>query len=151
LDPAGIVEIRSLLRELAVEQGVTIFMSSHILGEVARLVDYSVPSRIGIIHEGRLLQEMDMAELEHYRQRRLEIRSRDIQSAQSVLAAGGFTAEAGSNGTIALRDDRAIDQPDVVASLLVSAGQAPTMLKVEEEDLEHYFLRLVGLDVENGR
>jgi ABC-2 type transport system ATP-binding protein len=49
-----------------------------------------------------------------------------------------------------LRDDKAIEQPDVVAALLVSAGQAPTMLKVEEEDLEHYFLRLVGLDVENG-
>lgn len=41
---AGIVEIRALLRELACEQGVTIFMSSHILGEVARLV-----SGIGII------------------------------------------------------------------------------------------------------
>ena len=150
LDPAGIVEIRSLLRALVVEHGVTIFMSSHILGEVARLVDYGVQGRIGIINEGCLLQELDMAELEHYRQRRLEIRSRDMQSAQAVLAAAGFTTEAGSNGTIMLRDDKAIEQPDVVAALLVSAGQAPTMLKVEEEDLEHYFLRLVGLDVENG-
>ena len=54
LDPAGIVEIRSLLLELTREQGVTVFMSSHILAEVARLA-----SRIGIIHEGRLLQELD--------------------------------------------------------------------------------------------
>jgi len=54
LDPAGIVEIRGLLRSLADEQGVTVFMSSHILAEVAHLAD-----RIGIIHEGRLIEELD--------------------------------------------------------------------------------------------
>jgi len=89
--------------------------------------------------------------LEHQRRRRLEIRGRDMQGAQAALDAAGFMVEAGSNGAIALVDERAIEQPDAVAALLVSAGQAPTMLKVEEEDLEHYFLRLVGLDRENGR
>ena len=53
LDPAGIVEIRELLLELAREQGVTVFMSSHILAEVTRLAQ-----RIGIIHQGRLIQEL---------------------------------------------------------------------------------------------
>src|SRR5918998_4934968 len=51
LDPAGIIEVRELLRRLAHKNGVTVFMSSHILAEVAHLAD-----RIGIIHEGRLLQ-----------------------------------------------------------------------------------------------
>lgn len=146
LDPAGIVEVRNLLRELAVEQRVTVFMSSHILGEVARLAD-----RIGIIHEGRLLQELDIAELERRRRRRLEIRGRDLRATRAVLAAAGFMVEPGLNGTLALLDEQAIERPDVVAGLLVKAGQAPTMLKVEHEDLEHYFLRLVGLDAENGR
>ena len=36
------------------------------------------------------------------------------------------------------------NDPDDIATLLVEAGQAPTMLAVEQEDLEHYFLRLVG-------
>jgi ABC-2 type transport system ATP-binding protein len=58
LDPAGIVEIRELLQELATERGVTIFMSSHILAEVAHLAD-----RIGIVHEGRLLEECSRDEL----------------------------------------------------------------------------------------
>jgi ABC-2 type transport system ATP-binding protein len=58
LDPAGIVEIRNLLMELAHEQGVTIFVSSHILGEVSRLA-----TRIGIIHQGRLIQELGVDEL----------------------------------------------------------------------------------------
>ena len=47
LDPAGIVEIRELLLELTREQGVTVFMSSHILAEVSRIAQ-----RIGIIHNG---------------------------------------------------------------------------------------------------
>ena len=54
LDPAGIVEIRRLLRRLADEQGVTVFISSHILAEIAQLAD-----RIGIIHHGRLIEEID--------------------------------------------------------------------------------------------
>jgi ABC-2 type transport system ATP-binding protein len=58
LDPAGIVEIRELLRKLADERGVTVFMSSHILAEVAHLAD-----RIGIVHEGRLLEECSREEL----------------------------------------------------------------------------------------
>ncbi|MEP7356304.1 MAG: ABC transporter ATP-binding protein, partial [Anaerolineales bacterium] len=58
LDPAGIVEIRALLLELTHEQGVTVFMSSHILAEVARLAQ-----RIGISHQGRLLQELSIEEL----------------------------------------------------------------------------------------
>jgi ABC-type multidrug transport system ATPase subunit len=58
LDPAGIVEIRELLRSLADDQGVTVFMSSHILGEVAHLAD-----RIGIVHDGRLVEECARSEL----------------------------------------------------------------------------------------
>ena len=51
LDPAGIVEVRGLLQGL-VDQGVTVFMSSHILAEVAHLAD-----RIGIVDAGRLVEE----------------------------------------------------------------------------------------------
>jgi len=58
LDPAGIVEVRNLLRSLADERGVTVFMSSHILGEVAHLAD-----RIGIVHDGRLIEESSRDDL----------------------------------------------------------------------------------------
>ncbi|KQN89030.1 ABC transporter ATP-binding protein [Arthrobacter sp. Leaf69] len=58
LDPAGIVEIRELLRSLADKRGVTVFMSSHILAEVAHLAD-----RIGIIHNGRLIEESSRDDL----------------------------------------------------------------------------------------
>ncbi len=58
LDPAGIVEIRELLRSLADDHGTTVFVSSHILVEVAHLAD-----RIGIVHDGRLVEELDRAAL----------------------------------------------------------------------------------------
>ena len=144
LDPAGIVEIRNLLVTLAQDQGVTVFMSSHILGEVSRLAQ-----RIGIIHQGRLLQELDAAELQRNRRRKLLIQTRDIKAAHAVLANAGFAMENTLNGIIELKDSSAVERPDDIATQLVNAGHPPTMLHVEQEDLEHYFLRLVGLEGAN--
>lgn len=141
LDPAGIVEIRELLLELTREQGVTVFMSSHILAEVSRLAQ-----RIGIIHEGRLLQELNVDELERNRRRRLLLRARNIEAARLALAGAGRPAEIIQEDTLELKNTASIERPDDVASLLVQAGTPPTQLIVEEEELEHYFLRLVGMD-----
>ena len=141
LDPAGIVEVRELLLELTRDQGVTVFMSSHILAEVSRLA-----RRIGIIHEGRLLQELDIDELERNRKRRLILRARDIVSAHRALIAAGQPAELLQDGTIELRTASSVERPDDINSLLVKAGTSPTQLMVEEEELEQYFLRLVGMD-----
>jgi ABC-2 type transport system ATP-binding protein len=140
LDPAGIVEIRNLLLELAREQGVTVFLCSHILGEVSRLAE-----RIGIIHEGRLLQELNLEDLERNRRRRLVVRTRNNAAALSALRSQGWTPELTSDGAIEIRDGGAIERPDDAATRLVQADCPPTALVVEEEDLEHYFLRLVGL------
>jgi ABC-2 type transport system ATP-binding protein len=79
LDPAGIVETRELLLELTREQGVTVFMASHILAEVSRLA-----RRIGIIHEGRLLQELNIDELERNRRRRLLLRVRGVDGRRAA-------------------------------------------------------------------
>ncbi|GGL58944.1 ABC transporter ATP-binding protein [Planomonospora parontospora] len=137
LDPAGVVEIRTLLAGLAREHGVTVFLSSHILAEVARLA-----TRIGIIHRGRLLQEVDAAGLEGHLRRWLTVSTRDDAAARAVLAAAGFTPH--GEGPITLTGTRAIEHSDEVAALLARAGCPPVRLLVEEEDLEAYFLRVVG-------
>jgi ABC-2 type transport system ATP-binding protein len=141
LDPAGIVEIRELLLELSRQEGVTVFMASHILAEVARLAQ-----RIGIIHEGQLLQELSVDELERNRRRRLLLRARDLEAAQRTLAAAGQPAEILQNGSIAIKNADAVERPDEINRLLVNAGVPPTQLALEEEELEQYFLRLVGMD-----
>ncbi len=141
LDPAGIVEIRELLVELTREQGVTVFMSSHILAEVSRLA-----KRIGIIHNGHLLQELDVDDLERNRKKRLLLRTRDIEAARQALTNAGLFVELLPDGELEIKSPASVEQPDHVADLLVRAGYPPTRLMVEEEDLEQYFLRLVGLD-----
>ncbi len=141
LDPAGIVEIRNLLLELTREQGVTVFMSSHILAEVSRLA-----LRIGIIHEGHLLQELSVDELERNRRRQLLLRTRNVATAREALLAAGHPAEILRDGSLELEDAWSIDHPDAISSLLVEAGSPPTRLVVEEEELEQYFLRLIGMN-----
>jgi ABC-2 type transport system ATP-binding protein len=138
LDPAGVVEIRELLKRLVQERGTTIFMSSHILTEVDRLA-----TRIGIIHQGRLLEELGTAKLEELRSQRLEIRTRDLKAAQQVLNKAGYSVKI-STGSISFFETRALEAPDEVATLLVKAGVPPIKLAVVHEELEEHFLRLTG-------
>ena len=141
LDPAGIVEIRELLRDLALNHGVTVFISSHILGEIARFA-----TRIGIIHEGKLVQEADFEQLEKARHRSLVVHTREIDQAKSILTANGYQNIVAEQTYLKISDPPAILNPEKVNILLVEAGFPPTMLKVEEEDLESYFLRVIGMN-----
>lgn len=138
LDPAGVVEVRELLQGLARERGVTVFMSSHILSEVDRLA-----TRIGIIHQGRLIQEFEAGALEALRTRRLEVQTLDLAAARAALAQAGYAAEAQAD-RLCLTDEAALAHPEVVATVLVRAGTPPTRLAVTQEDLEAHFLRLTG-------
>jgi ABC-2 type transport system ATP-binding protein len=148
LDPAGVVEIRELLRELAHERGVTIFLSSHLLSEVARIA-----TRFGVIHQGRLLEELSAEEMEQRRVRWLEVDARDRESARATLAEAGLAVDRcggdvnaadGTGGALRLSSTEAIGHPEDIARRLVAAGVNLTRLSVEEEDLETQFLRLVG-------
>ena len=138
LDPAGVVEIRELLGSLAREKGVTIFMSSHILTEVDRLA-----TRIGIIHKGHLIEELDTDRLEQLRAKRLEVQTRNLEAAQTSLKSAGYKSVL-KDSTIVLDDLHAIEHPDTIAHILVNAGEPPTRLAVEQENLEDHFLRLTG-------
>ena len=138
LDPAGVVEIRELLVSLAHEKGVTIFMSSHILTEVDRLA-----TRIGIIHQGRLIEELDTDALEKLRSKRLGVKVRNLEAAQIYLRSAGYQF-ALSDETILIEDTQAVEHPDDVAQLMVNAGIPPMRLAIEQQNLEEHFLQLTG-------
>ncbi len=143
LDPAGVIEIRELVRGLARERGMTVFMSSHILGEVDRLA-----TRIGIVHQGRLIEELDSEALEAHRDRRLEIGARDLPAAEVALRTAGLSptllvSDARPN-VLELRDLRALDSPEDIARLLVAADVPPTHLALARESLEDHFIRVTG-------
>jgi len=139
LDPAGIVEIRELLHDLALNKGVTVFISSHILGEISRFA-----TRIGIIHEGKLLRESNLEELEQLRRRSLHLNMTDKDGARSFLEEKGFSVSGVKEKFLEITDQNAIDDPGIVNTMLVQAGFPPTMLKIDEEDLESYFFRVIG-------
>ena len=145
LDPAGIVEVRNLLLSLAENNGVTIFISSHILSEVARLA-----TRIGIVHEGRLIKELNADEVSEQKGQRLVVDVRDSGVALSVLREAGIAATSNGKYSLIITDKQSLQYPDKVATLLVEAGCPPTKLGVEKRDLESYFLGLVGLKEENN-
>lgn len=140
LDPAGIVEIRELLLDLAGNKGVTIFLSSHILGEISKFA-----SRIGIIHEGKLLLETDMDDLEKMRKKTLHLKTKDLFSTQGILEKNGFNPSLNPDEIIEMTDPLAVDNPAMIATTLVNEGYPPSLLKVEEEDLESFFLRVINI------
>ena len=139
LDPAGIFEIREMLNDLALNHGVTVFISSHILGEISRFA-----TRIGIIHEGKLIQELDSDKLEALCKKRLIVNANNLNLAQAVLARMGYSAERNAENLLEIINEDAIESPETISSEMVYGGCPPTLLKVVEEDLETYFLRTIG-------
>lgn len=139
LDPAGIVAVRELLKSLSSE-GVTIFISSHILEEMSRLA-----SRIGIIHRGTLLQEISAHEFENLRRKKLYVGVRGTATwAGEQLAKAGYKASITGDGMLEVLDERAVRHPERVSRLLADAGIPLFLLRVVEEELESYFLNTVS-------
>ncbi len=139
LDPAGIVEIREILQSLSREHGVTVFMSSHILTEVAHLAD-----RLGMVHKGRLLEELDRLQLQSKARAFLEVGTPEPGRAARSLAGAGLPDHEVLRDALRLFADRE-RTPDVARALLRD-GVPFTGISPRQEDLETYFLRLTGGD-----
>jgi ABC-2 type transport system ATP-binding protein len=134
LDPAGIVEVRGLLRELG-RQGRTVFVSSHILSELQQIAD-----RVAIIAHGRLVASGGTDEvLSAGRATRLIVRLDDIHAGLEALTAAGFATSAVDG---ALRVDAPPDRGADVTRALADRGLYLSELTPERIDLETVFLEL---------
>ena len=138
LDPEGVVEIRDMLLDLSKNHGVTVFLSSHLLEELAKLAD-----RIGILHEGKMVREIRMAHLEQSLQKHLVLDGRDKITMKRILSENGYRFEETADGHLTLSESHATENPEKLSELLVHSGQPPTQLNVVSEDLEGYFLRTI--------
>lgn len=145
LDPAGIVEIRSLLLDLARNSGVSMIISSHKLEEIAKLA-----TNIAIIHHGKLIKNIATSELENHLKKSLLLDGRDRSAMKTILAEAGYQVEMENKvATSSIRPlkvlgEDATNNPDKIATLLVNSNQPPTLLKIDQEDLETYFMRIVN-------
>ncbi|MDR1895125.1 MAG: ABC transporter ATP-binding protein [Spirochaetales bacterium] len=137
LDPEGIVEVRELLKELCAA-GSTVFLSSHILGEISKLA-----GRIAIIHKGKLLKELTVDELDGKLIKRIVADTTNNQQAVSHLLASQYQAVLNTNNLIEITGDEAIKKPERISTLLVEKGVPVKQLYLITEDLEMYFLRTI--------
>ena len=136
LDPAGIHEMRHLLRSMPAANGVTVFLSSHLLGEVQQIAD-----RIAIVAGGRLEFEGAPEELCARRHAVLRIGVDRPGPAAETLLRHGYAPRAGSAGSLTLPDC----DPETAARinrLLVESGHAVHSLVSEQASLEKMFLEL---------
>ncbi len=135
LDPAGIREIRELLRHLARDRDMAVFVSSHLLGEVELMCD-----RVAIIHKGALLREGPVAELISNR-REMEFRVGDVVRASEIVREKGLTFRADTDRLWVSMDEN--DAPPLVAAL-AAEGIAVFHAQRHVESLEEMFLEATG-------
>lgn len=140
LDPAGIIEMREMFKALA-REGATIFISSHILSELAKLA-----TNIGVIHRGKLLRELNSAELEQQVMKKLIIETHDNTRTLAFLQQNGISASLNAKNTVEVCDESLINNPATICEALVNVGLTPRQLYVFEEDLEAFFIRIITTD-----
>ncbi|SFJ17442.1 bacitracin transport system ATP-binding protein [Paenibacillus sp. UNC496MF] len=139
LDPAGIKEIRQLFLNLARLRGITIMISSHLLSEVEQLA-----TRVGIIHQGSLMEEIDYADLQRKTRHYLELRVDDDKKAAYLLEQklGVSDYRVAGPGILHLYDF--LEQSTKVNFTLTSEGVGVKEIRLSGDSLEDYFLKLTG-------
>ncbi len=135
LDPAGIREIRELIRGLAADRGLAVFVSSHLLAEIELIAD-----RVAIIHKGKILRSGPVSELISS-QRMMEIKVGDVARASAILGEQGIE--------LTISDDlifAAIDEPAAppLLAALTQNGVDVFHARRRVQSLEEMFLEATG-------
>jgi ABC-2 type transport system ATP-binding protein len=139
LDPMGIVELRELIKKLNREKGLTVLISSHILSELHQLA-----TSFGIIHKGKLLEELTAKELDEKCRQHLRIKVDQPTKGATILENQLSTTEfeVMQDGTIKLY--HYLDDVRTVSRALTNNGLVIEHLSQNGDSLESYFSKLVG-------
>jgi len=139
LDPQGIREVRNLIRRISQEEKITIFLSSHLLGEMEKLCN-----RVGIIYRGRLIAEGDVDELLGKEQDFVEIQVENTESAQRFLKEkfAGLNPEIKKAGWLEFKKEN-WDLAEINQAL-VQAGFKVFSIYPHRRTLEDLFVELTG-------
>jgi ABC-2 type transport system ATP-binding protein len=134
LDPEGIAEMRQTIARLHRELGLTILLSSHLLGEVEQLC-----SRIAVLNQGRKVFEGQVADIKATRGR-VALRTPDFAAATALLSERGIITGSRDDKYITLGEGRTTAE---VAKALVNADMRVDGIWHEEQTLEDFYLSLV--------
>lgn len=136
LDPAGIHEMRELLRRLPAEHQITIFLSSHLLSEVEQIATH-----LGIVQNGRLLFQGALETLQAQRQVSVALEVHQPELAATVLRKAGWTVQSCENQRLNITANSRADAV-AVNHLLVNQGIEVFYLSLERPSLEETFLNM---------
>lgn len=139
LDPIGIHETRKYLLQLCRERGTTIFISSHVLNEIEQLADI-----IGVINEGKLLEETSLQELYRQNRRYAEFVVSDVNRAALILERQFNISDYAIIGNGILRLYEKLDSRAEMNSSFVKDGITVSNVSIGAGKLEDYFTKLVG-------
>lgn len=139
LDPSGIKEVRELLLKLNSENEITILISSHILGELAKIA-----TKYGIIDKGVIVDEFQAVELEERCKKCLAIVVNDSERAAYILKnnIGSSDFKVFDEGKIYIYD--CLDIPEQINKELIENGVLVSRICLEGNDIEAYFLKMMG-------
>jgi len=135
----GIAEVRNFIKNLSVERGKTILISSHILSEISLLAD-----DIGIIDHGVLLEESSMEELEKKNRKYIQLQVSDIPKASLILERQFHVTDYAVQDEHNLRlYDTALDMAAINKALVVQ-DVAVISSQICNDTLEDYFKQITG-------
>ena len=137
LDPAGIQEMRALIRNMPAATGATVLISSHLLGEMEQMVE-----QVGIIDHGHILFEGPLTELQRHSRGNVTLRLLDPAKAAPILRANGLTARSDSC-VVTLPPLQDALLADLVQKL-VACGAGVVELTPHTKTLEEIFLSLTS-------
>jgi ABC-2 type transport system ATP-binding protein len=142
LDPQGTREVRALVRQISAD-GITVFVSSHLLAEVEQ-----VSTHVGVMRLGRLVFQGELAELRRTAAPRVALRTADVAAAAEVFDKLGLIDPV--SGADQITAELGDTQPEKITAELVHAGVGVRSLTVESPSLEDLFVGLTGegFDVE---
>ncbi|WP_455717912.1 ABC transporter ATP-binding protein [Anaerosporobacter sp.] len=139
LDPIGIAEMRKFIKDLSVEQGKTVLISSHILSEIAMLAD-----DIGIVDHGALLEESSMKELEKKNSKYILLQVSDVFKASLILERQFQLKDYSVQDDQTLRlYDTSLDMGAVNKALMMQ-NIAVISSQLCNDTLEDYFKKITG-------
>lgn len=139
LDPIGIQEMRNFLMSLCKEKHVTIVISSHILAEMEQLAD-----TIGVIHEGKLLEEISIEELRKRNRKYLEFEVSNENKAAMLMERQFNISDYEVHEKGSIRVYSHLGQQARINKMLVENDIEVTKIKMSEDNLEDYFIKLIG-------
>ena len=139
LDPAGMKQIRDLFRVLCTEYGMTFMISSHLLSEIESIAD-----TVGVIHHGRIVNEISMKEIAEMNKAYVELVAEDTRKAAYVLADKMQLTNFKIVDDSKIRIDESGVTTQSISKELIVNGVSLTSINYHRENLEDYFLKMTG-------